>query len=213
MLLRFLSVLTCILQKYMSYQRSPQKTTLFGRVQSVQQLLAGMDRPAAVVLCVTPSGMALFDLPVGSHCTATVLSLYPSEFNIWKAWIRSLPLFSKWKSSFHIAWFSSKIKLWGIMGYHGSWPIPDCTSISWSSGEQRDINGMITPFSPQHYTIQFWIKGGNAAQQLFPWQWPEHMTWKAGHTKWKGLSIYRWTVWSELSFDTCKKKYTAEFNL
>lgn len=24
----------------------------------------------------------------------------PSEFNIWKAWIRSLPLFSKWKSPF-----------------------------------------------------------------------------------------------------------------
>lgn len=46
-------------------------------VLSVQQLLAGVDRLAAVVLCVTPSGMALFDLPAGSHCTAAVLSLPP----------------------------------------------------------------------------------------------------------------------------------------
>ena len=33
-------------------------------------------RPAAVVLCVTPSGMALFDLPAGIHCTVAVL--FPS---------------------------------------------------------------------------------------------------------------------------------------
>lgn len=46
--------------------------TLFWSVQSVQQLLAGADRLAAVVLCMTPSGMALFDLPAGSHCTAAV---------------------------------------------------------------------------------------------------------------------------------------------
>lgn len=45
----------------------------------MQQLLAAADRLAAVVLCVTPSETALFDLPAGSHCTATVLSL--SEFS------------------------------------------------------------------------------------------------------------------------------------
>lgn len=31
-------------------------------VDFVQHLLVGADRPVAVVLCVTPSGMALFDL-------------------------------------------------------------------------------------------------------------------------------------------------------
>ena len=33
-------------------------------------------------------------------------------------------------------------------------------------GIRNDINGMITPFSPQlQRPIQFWIKGGNAVQQ------------------------------------------------
>lgn len=85
--------------------------------------------------------------------------------------------------------FNSKIKLWpwslGSMAIHSN----HCTSISWSLREQKHINGMITPFPPTalhlQRTIQFWIKGGNAAQQLFPWRWPD-TTWKAEHTVWKG---------------------------
>lgn len=84
-------------------RRDAKFCTASSPVDFVPQLHAGVDRLAAVVLCV----MALFDLPVGSHCTAAVPPRLPppstlTEFNICKAWIRSLPLFSKRKSSFHL---------------------------------------------------------------------------------------------------------------
>ena len=44
--------------------------TLFWSTEPVQQLLPSVERLAAVILCVTPSGMALFDVLAGSHCTA-----------------------------------------------------------------------------------------------------------------------------------------------
>lgn len=81
---------------------------------------------------VPPSGMALFDLPVGSHCTATNPSTPTqqfSEFNIRKAGIRSLPLFA------HIVLFSKKKRLTMICwGYQGSRPLQGWTSSSWYLG-------------------------------------------------------------------------------
>lgn len=136
--------------------------------------------------------MALFDLPAGSHCTAAIRSPLPiattSEFNIWKAWIRSLPLFSKWKSPFHLTWFNSKMKLrpWSVGGIVAHGPSPDYTSISWSFG---DLKGMITPFSPQRYTYREPFRAGSrvAAQHsnCSHGDGQTHMTWKAEHTVWR----------------------------
>lgn len=152
-------------------------------VWSVQQLLAGVGWLAAVVLCVTPSGMALFDLPAGFHCTTTVLSppaSLPLNSISEEAWIRSLPLLGKWKSLSHLTWFNSKIKLWGMKSWGGiivhsrHW-----TGISWS------LKTWLLHFPPTalhlQRTIQFLDQGvANAAWRLFPWRWPDTYDMESG---------------------------------
>ncbi len=68
---------------------------------------------------------------------------------------------------------ASAMKYWG---YHGSRSLLDQTSMSWFlEGDQKrhqwDDYSIFPTVLQLQRTIHFWIKGGDVAQQLFPWQW------------------------------------------
>lgn len=154
--------------------------TLFRCVRWLQLLQAVVDR-LATVFYVVPSGTAPFDLVLGSHCTTAAPPPPASEFNIWKAWIWSLlllvPVFRFGHQMRRTSWFMVNAK-------KDNW-------LFWV--ESEEMNGKMTPFSPQGYTYRerfsIWPRVMMWHSNCSHGNGQIHKTCTAKHILWRGLTI------------------------